>query len=74
MDFTEELLHFVCKSGMLRSQVLCCHSGESLKILQRGNYNLHSGPDFENVRLQIGDTLWAGNVEMHLRRIRRMKM
>ena len=67
MDFTEELLHFVWKSGMLRSEALSCHSGESLKILQTGTHNLHSGPDFENVRLQIGDTLWAGNVEMHLR-------
>ncbi len=31
-----------------------------------GIHNFDSGPDFQNARLKIGDTTWAGNVEVHL--------
>ena len=36
-----------------------------MDILSPGIHNQHAGPDFENARLRIGSTIWAGNVEIH---------
>jgi hypothetical protein len=29
-------------------------------------HNTHAGPDFQNARVRIGETTWAGNAELHL--------
>jgi len=39
---------------------------QPITILHPGTTNLDAGPDFLNARLKIGDTLWAGNVEIHV--------
>ncbi len=62
----EELLHFVWRLRRFNHQELFTTEGESLEILQVGTLNHHAGPDFSDARLRIGDTFWAGNVEMHL--------
>jgi len=41
--------------------------GEPLQILHPGTHNTHAGPDFFNGKIQVSDTLWAGNIELHLR-------
>lgn len=41
--------------------------GEPLLIIHSGEHNFHSGPDFTNARIKLGDTIWAGNVEIHIR-------
>lgn len=38
-----------------------------LTIIKTGTRNLQSGPDFFNARIKIGDTIWAGNVEIHVK-------
>jgi hypothetical protein len=40
-------------------------TGESLTVEHPGQQNYDSGPDFFNARVRIGETLWAGNVEVH---------
>jgi len=40
--------------------------GQKIEIVDFGNQNYDSGPDFSNAKVKIGDTLWAGNVEMHV--------
>ena len=62
----EELLHFVWQSKLLLSQSLTTTSGLPVTIVQPGNRNANAGPDFFNARLQIGDTIWAGNIEIHI--------
>lgn len=62
----EELLHFIWQSKLLLHKSLQTTAGEPISIVQLGQYNRNAGPDFFNAKLQIGDTLWAGNVEMHL--------
>ncbi len=42
-------------------------AGEPLEILAPGRRNTDAGPDFFNARIKIGETVWAGNVEVHLR-------
>lgn len=36
-------------------------------LMDTGTPNLNSGPDFFNSKMKIGDQLWAGNVEIHLK-------
>lgn len=40
---------------------------EKIKIINPGQYNTDSGPDFTNARIKIGNTVWAGNVEVHIK-------
>lgn len=42
-------------------------TGENLKIIHQGFLNKNSGPDFNNAKIQIGETGWAGNVEIHIK-------
>ena len=67
MDFNEDLLHFFWKSKQIFARRVFTYAGDELKLLRIGYQNTHSGPDFEEVQLQIGDTIWAGSVEMHLK-------
>jgi hypothetical protein len=62
---TEEFIHFIWKFRMLK-QGLRTTSGEELQVINPGEHNTDSGPDFFNARIRIGETLWAGNVEMHV--------
>jgi len=62
---TEEFLQFVWKMRLLDNN-LTINSGEAMEILHPGQLNNDAGPDFTNARIRIGDTLWAGNVEIHV--------
>ena len=41
--------------------------GESIQILNSGQYLQLAGPDFFNAQIVIGNQKWAGNVEIHLK-------
>ncbi|MEO6037512.1 MAG: DUF2851 family protein [Saprospiraceae bacterium] len=62
----ESFLHFLWRWRRFDAQNLLTTQGQTLEILQPGEHNTHAGPDFFNARIRIGDTLWAGNVEIHL--------
>ena len=40
--------------------------GESLSIIHPGNINSNQGPDFLDAKIKVGDTTWAGNIELHI--------
>lgn len=63
----EDFLHYLWRLKRFDLSELKTTQGESIDIQRAGDYNRHAGPDFTNARIRIGDTLWAGNVEMHLR-------
>lgn len=63
----EDLLHYIWKYQKLPWQALSTVEGDKLVIEDYGRHNQLAGPDFFNARIKIGDQLWAGNVEMHLR-------
>ncbi len=63
----EDFLHFVWRLGRFRMKDLITTTGETISIVDPGQHNQDAGPDFLNARMRIGSTLWAGNVEMHLR-------
>ena len=67
MHYPEELLHFLWKFRLFSQQRLFLVSGEPVEIISPGIHNKHAGPDFEEAKIRISETVWAGNVEMHLR-------
>ncbi len=66
MLFTEDFLHYVWKFRLFDRTDLQTDDNEALEIFSTGIHNTDSGPDFHNARVKIGETLWAGNVEVHL--------
>jgi hypothetical protein len=67
MSFPEEFLHHLWKFCLLKKQKFKTTSGDYLDIIHIGLHNVHAGPDFESAKIRIGDTLWVGNVEIHIR-------
>lgn len=63
---TEDFLHYLWKFKRLDFQNLQSTAGEPVQIIETGEHNHHAGPDFLNARIKIGDTIWAGNIEIHI--------
>ena len=61
----EKFLQFVWKFGLYDSRRLRTVDGTPVKVLSPGQANTDAGPDFFNARIQVGSTVWAGNVEVH---------
>lgn len=66
MMIPEDFLHYLWRFRLFQLP-LCCVTGEPVRVIHPGEYNRDGGPDFINARIQIGGTMWAGNVEIHLR-------
>ncbi|HNW49454.1 MAG TPA: DUF2851 family protein [Prolixibacteraceae bacterium] len=64
---SEEFLQFIWKNSLFPRMGLFTTRGEPVEIINPGKLNTDAGPDFFNASIRIGDTLWAGNVEIHLR-------
>jgi hypothetical protein len=63
---TEDFLHFNWKFRLAGYRFYTT-AGEDLHIVKAGEHNHDSGPDFLNAQVKVGNTLWAGNVEIHIR-------
>ena len=66
MLFTEDFLHYVWKFKLFDRIGLQTNDGEELEVFAAGVHNSDSGPDFHNARVRIGNTVWAGNIEVHI--------
>ncbi|MFO7702203.1 DUF2851 family protein [Psychroflexus maritimus] len=65
---TEDFIHYLWKFKKFESNNAKTQQGESLEILHLGWHNQdESGPDFFNAKIKIGNQLWAGNVEIHIK-------
>lgn len=63
----EDLLQFAWKHRILPLKELNTTHKQPLEVLDPGLHNKEAGPDFTQAKIKIGSTLWAGNVEMHVR-------
>ena len=63
----ENFLHYIWKHKKLDVLNLKTTQQESIAIISVGSHNHNSGPDFFNAQLKIGEQLWAGNVEIHIK-------
>ena len=62
----EEIFQLLWSHRML-GLPLTLVSGERVRVIDPGVLNRDSGPDFFNAKVRIGESVWAGNVEIHLR-------
>ena len=62
----EEFIYYLWENRLL-SIDLKTTDGDEIKVVSVGNRNFDSGADFVNARIKIGGTLWAGQVEIHVR-------
>ncbi|MDB4121398.1 DUF2851 family protein [bacterium] len=63
----EDFLHYIWKHKKFRFNNLETTTGESIVVTSVGQHNFNSGPDFFNSKIKVGDQLWAGNVEIHIK-------
>lgn len=63
----EKLLHYVWQHRLFPLGELRTTDGRPLEVVDVGLYNRDAGPDFFNAKVRVGGTMWAGNVELHLR-------
>ena len=62
----EEFLYYIWENR-LTDKDLKTSEGEWVEVVTTGYRNTDSGPDFLEARIQIGDKLWAGHVEIHVK-------
>jgi hypothetical protein len=60
------MLHYIWKFRLFDKTAMQTADGQEIELFSAGMHNKNSGPDFHNARIRIGDTTWAGNVELHL--------
>lgn len=63
----EDFLHHIWKFQKFSKVALNTEEGEAIEIVHQGTHNFNSGPDFFNAQIKIGNQLWVGNVEIHLK-------
>ncbi|MBK8624512.1 MAG: DUF2851 family protein [Saprospiraceae bacterium] len=61
----EDFLHYLWRIKKVPA-ALETTDGRAVEILEFGVYNLDSGPDFFNAKIKLEDTVWVGNIEMHV--------
>ncbi|MFN5794354.1 MAG: DUF2851 family protein [Bacteroidota bacterium] len=63
----ESFLHYLWKFKLFIPGRLKTTDGKEVEIINSGTHNTNAGPDFFNAKVKIGDTTWAGNVEIHIK-------
>lgn len=61
----EEFICYLWENRLL-DRNLQTVEGDEITVLSVGNRNTDSGADFINAKIKIGNTLWAGQVEIHV--------
>src|SRR2546423_1001256 len=63
---TEKLFQYIWQFQHFNLSQLRSDQGELIQIIDSGILNKDQGPDFLSASIKIADTVWFGNVELHL--------
>lgn len=63
----ENLMQYVWQHRLWPPGQMSTVDGRQVTVIDSGQLNTGSGPDFFNAKVRIGDRLWAGDVEIHVR-------
>ncbi|MDO9154382.1 MAG: DUF2851 family protein [Paludibacter sp.] len=61
----ESILHYIWQYKLFTQHALLTTDGVTVDVIDVGKLNTDAGPDFFNAKVKIGNTVWAGNVEIH---------
>ena len=64
---TERLLQYIWQFQHFNRGGLMTAESEKLEVIHPGTCNTNQGPDFLGAKIRIGSTVWAGNIELHIR-------
>ncbi len=60
------MLYFCWQYKLYQQNKFITDTNEIIDIISPGMQNSDAGPDFINAKIKIAETLWAGNVEIHI--------
>ena len=63
----ERVIQYIWQFQLFNKTELATTNGEAVTVIHPGQFNTNQGPDFINARIKIGNTTWAGTVELHIR-------
>lgn len=63
----EDFLHYLWRYKKFEVSKIKTINNDLISVISVGDYNQDAGPDFFNSQLRIGEQLWAGNVEIHIK-------
>lgn len=63
----ERLFQYIWQFQYFNTNGLVTANGENLSIIHPGNINSNQGPDFLDAKIKVGNTVWAGSIELHIR-------
>jgi len=63
---TEDFLQYIWRYNLFE-KINSTTDGRNLDIISVGQLNTDSGPDFFNAKIKIDDTIWVGNIEIHIK-------
>ncbi len=63
----EKLLQYLWQFQYFNHSELTTINGEPLQIIHPGTINTNQGPDFLDAKIKINNTIWAGNIELHIK-------
>lgn len=62
----EDFISYLWENKLLYNNLVTI-DGKAICIVNQGLKNANAGPDFLDARIMIGNTLWAGNIEIHVK-------
>ncbi len=63
----EAVLHFIWQGQKFPLRDAVCTLGHPIKVINSGQPNSLSGPDFLYAKIYIDDQVWVGHVELHVK-------
>ena len=63
----EDLVQYVWQYQLFDKRNLLTECGEEINIIKPGFLNHESGPDFLQAQIQLGEIIWFGAIEIHLK-------
>ncbi|MDD2387533.1 MAG: DUF2851 family protein [Bacteroidales bacterium] len=66
MIMKEDFLHYIFKKHLWLDNPVQLTDGRRIEIIDTGQHNHDSGPDFFNAKIKIDNTIWVGNIEIHI--------
>jgi hypothetical protein len=64
---TEKLLQYIWQFQHFNNRNLVTNRAEAMQVIFPGTSNSNQGPDFLNAKIRTGNTIWAGNIEIHVK-------